>query len=58
LKASLIVCGAVAERLNFVCYYIYATILTGFSYPVASRWGWNNIGWLKTMVTNFSFTVK
>ena len=69
-------CGAVAERLNFWCYFIYATILSGFGrlnddyiianykylkcllfflvgYPVVSRWGSNNIGWLKTMVFIF-----
>ena len=47
--ASTIVSGAVAERLNLPCYFVYGTLLTGISYPIVSRWGWYDHGWLKVM---------
>lgn len=47
--ASTIVSGAVAERLNLPCYFIYGFLLTGFSYPFVSRWGWYDGGFLKEM---------
>jgi Amt family ammonium transporter len=28
-------------------FFIYAFLLTGFFYPVASRWVWHPSGWLK-----------
>lgn len=47
--ASTIVSGAVAERLNLPCYFVYGFLLTGVSYPLVSRWGWEETGWLKTL---------
>lgn len=83
--AATIVSGAVAERLNLPCYFIYGILLSGkllndllnestiskieyfsrliifvvvyreiqnkkgFSYPLLSRWGWYDGGWLKEM---------
>ncbi|XP_046459388.1 ammonium transporter 2-like isoform X2 [Daphnia pulex] len=45
--ASTIVSGATAERINLPAFFIYAFLLTGFFYPVASRWVWHPSGWLK-----------
>ena len=39
--------GATAERINLPAFFIYAFALTGFMYPVASRWVWHSSGWLK-----------
>lgn len=39
--------GATAERINLPAFFIYAFLLTGFFYPVASRWVWHPSGWLK-----------
>lgn len=47
--AATIVSGAVAERLNLPCYFVYGTLLSGFAYPALSRWGWYEGGWLKQM---------
>ncbi|XP_023714905.1 putative ammonium transporter 1 isoform X1 [Cryptotermes secundus] len=47
--AATLVSGAVAERCNFVAYITYSAVISGFVYPVVSRWVWAQEGWLNQM---------
>lgn len=40
-----IVSGAVAERINFRAYILYAILMTTIIYPIAGHWAWGG-GWL------------
>ncbi|MFN2427620.1 MAG: ammonium transporter [Candidatus Binatia bacterium] len=43
--AATIVSGAVAERVKFVSFVVFAAILTAFFYPMTGHWIWGG-GWL------------
>ena len=47
--AATIVSGAVAERCQFLAYFTYSIIITGWVYPPVSHWAWDSSG--VTMVT-------
>ena len=47
--ASTIASGATAERINLPAFFVYSFVLTGFVYPLASRWCWHPTGWLKVL---------
>ena len=50
--ASTIVSGAVAERVKFSAYFIYAIVISSFIYPTVVSWLWGG-GWLSTLNTPF-----
>lgn len=43
-----IVSGAVAERINFRAYLLYAILMTTFIYPIAGHWIWGG-GWISKL---------
>ena len=50
--AATIVSGAVAERVKFKAYFIYAVTISTLVYPVVVSWVWGG-GWLSNMSTPF-----
>ena len=42
-----IVSGAVAERIKIWPFFIFATLMGGFIYPISMGWQWGG-GWLAT----------
>jgi len=50
--AATIVSGAVAERVKFKAYFIYALVISSFIYPVVVSWVWGG-GWLTQLETPF-----
>lgn len=50
--AATIVSGAVAERVRFKAYFIYAIAISTLVYPIVVSWVWGG-GWLSKMDTPF-----
>ncbi len=50
--AATIVSGAVAERVKFRAYFIYAICISTLVYPIVVSWVWGG-GWLSSMSTPF-----
>lgn len=50
--AATIVSGAVAERVKFKAYFIYAIVISTLVYPIVVSWVWGG-GWLSKMDTPF-----
>lgn len=46
--AATIVSGAVAERIKFLSFIVFAVILVAFMYPVTGHWIWGG-GWLQSL---------
>ncbi|KAK9856422.1 hypothetical protein WJX84_011279 [Apatococcus fuscideae] len=52
ISTATIVSGAVAERVKFIAYGLYALFLTIWVYPVLSHWVWSPAGWASTTRQN------
>ncbi len=50
--AATIVSGAVAERVKFKAYFVYAIVISTLVYPIIVSWVWGG-GWLSKMDTPF-----
>ncbi len=50
--AGTIVSGAVAERVQFRAYFVYAIVISTIVYPIVVSWQWGG-GWLSQMDTPF-----
>ncbi len=50
--AATIVSGAVAERIKYFSFFVFAAVMAVIIYPVAGHWIWGG-GWLATMKTPF-----
>ncbi len=50
--AATIVSGAVAERVKFKAYFVYAICISTIIYPIVVSWVWGG-GWLSNMSTPF-----
>ncbi len=44
-----ILSGAVAERMRYGVYLVFAVLMGGVLYPVFAHWAWNPDGWLKQL---------
>lgn len=49
--AATIVSGAVAERIKFFSYFVFAFVITAVIYPVSGHWIWGG-GWLSKLGEN------
>jgi Amt family ammonium transporter len=49
ITAISIVSGAVAERMRYGAYLVFAALMALVIYPVYAHWVWNDGGWLKKM---------
>ena len=49
--AATIVSGAIAERCQFLAYFIYSMLITGWVYPPVSHWAWDGSG--KSQTANY-----